>query len=144
MSEQTEKLVHILTDTIWNCSAYAMMYGNVSIEFATVNKYKYKISQNPNKGCTVEFNGPVNGLLHQNILPNMTYEEGTLVGKFVDSQTNEDLTPYMNMSDYGKLRAIKNNKASEERRKERKEEGVKTTLDIVVERKMRDGHISKP
>lgn len=71
--------------------------------------YVYDIRQNEDtKGCSVEFSGPVNALLKQNLLPEMTYIPHTLEGKFVNKDTGKDLTSYMNMSLYGKYRAKKN------------------------------------
>ena len=59
------------------------------------------------KGCSVEFNGPLNGLLNQVLLPDMTYVHHTLEGKFVD-QDGKDLTKFMPISEYCMLRDEKN------------------------------------
>lgn len=70
--------------------------------------YKYEITPRRGGGSCVEFSGPVNGLLAQNLLPEMTYVPHTLKGKFVDKETGRDLTAYMDMQPYGELRALKN------------------------------------
>ena len=70
--------------------------------------YKYTISDNKKGGANVEFHGPVNALLKQDLLPPMTYVPHTLKGKFVDSHNGSDLTPYMDISTYGVIRKAKN------------------------------------
>jgi len=82
--------------------------GGLKIETAW-GGYVYDIRQNEDaKGCSVEFSGPVNALLRQNLLPEMTYVPHTLEGKFVDKDTGKDLTGYMDMQTYGILRSQKN------------------------------------
>lgn len=77
--------------------------------------YVYDIRPNEDaKGCSVEFSGPVNALLNQNLLPEMTYIPHTLEGKFVDKDTGKDLTPYMSMPVYGECRAKKNEQVIED------------------------------
>ena len=76
--------------------------------------YKYNIKdKSDRKGAEVEFHGPLNALLNQNILPTMTYVPQTLEGKFVDAETQEDLTPFMDINSYGAMRKKKNGKTSE-------------------------------
>lgn len=77
--------------------------------------YNYKIKdKDDNQGAMVEFYGPVNALLKQNLLPSMTYVSQTLEGKFVDAETREDLTEFMDMHSFGILRAAKNDKTIED------------------------------
>ena len=95
-----------LWDTDFDC------YASVSVEkgrmdIATAwSGFEYQISENKDGGSTVEFSGPLNALMNQNLLPNMTYINGTLEGKFVDDKG--DLTPYMPIENYCILRAQKN------------------------------------
>lgn len=98
-----------LEDTDW-CGCYASVRKEdekLSITTAT-SSYQYEITPRAGGGSCVEFSGPVNGLLAQNLLPKMTYEPYTLWGKFVDKETGKDLTDYMDMQLYGELRAQKN------------------------------------
>lgn len=75
--------------------------------------FEYKIRDNQDKpGAVVEFNGPINGLLRQNLLPKMTYVPGTLEAKFIDAQSGEDLTSYMGINQYGEIRKEKNKRNS--------------------------------
>lgn len=77
--------------------------------------YNYKITDKKDgKGAKVEFRGPVNALLKQNLLPSMTYVPSTLEGKFVDAETQEDLTGFMDMHCFGIMRAAKNEKKIED------------------------------
>ncbi len=77
--------------------------------------YKYNIKdKSDGKGAEVEFHGPLNALLNQNILPTMTYVPKTLEGKFVDAETQEDLTPFMDINSYGAIRKKKNGKTSKQ------------------------------
>lgn len=76
------------------------------MKIETFGGYIYTIKQDEKGGCAVEFDGPINGLLSQNLLPPMTYVSGTLEGKFV--KDGEDLTDYMAMDIYGLLRQKKN------------------------------------
>lgn len=108
--KRTEDGDMYLIDPNWN-NSYATVKSTlkgIEIETAT-GHYTYSITQNENQGCTVEFNGPVNGLLNQNLLPKMTYVPKTLEGKFV-SKNGADLTPYNSIDTYGLLRDIKNGK----------------------------------
>ncbi len=98
----------LLIDTEWN-NCYATVTPTskgLHIETAT-GHYQYNITQNKQGGCTVEFNGPVNGLLNQQLLPDMTYIHHTLEGKFIDKEGN-DITSYAPISIYGELRKQKN------------------------------------
>lgn len=98
----------LLIDTNWN-DCYATVTPNskgLHIKTAT-GQYQYTITQNDQGGCTVEFNGPVNALLNQQLLPHMTYNPHTLEGKFIDKEGN-DITSYAPMDIYGKLRNQKN------------------------------------
>ena len=81
--------------------------GKLSI-WTAIGGYKYEIIPRRGGGSCVEFSGPVNGLLAQNLLPEMTYVPHTLKGKFVDKETGRDLTAYMDMQPYGEFRALKN------------------------------------
>lgn len=76
--------------------------------WTAIGGYKYEITPRRGGGSCVEFSGPVNGLLAQNLLPEMTYVPHTLKGKFVDKETGRDLTAYMDMQPYGEFRALKN------------------------------------
>lgn len=98
-----------LEDTDW-CGCYASVRKEdekLSITTAT-SSYQYEITPRRGGGSCVEFSGPVNGLLAQNLLPEMTYVPHTLKGKFVDKETGRDLTAYMDMQPYGEFRALKN------------------------------------
>ncbi len=77
------------------------------IETAMGN-YLYSIAEKKNGGSSVEFQGPVNALLRQNLLPSMTYVPGTLQGKFYNKDSGEDYTGYMDMEAFGILRERKN------------------------------------
>ena len=81
--------------------------GKLSITTAW-GGYNYEITPREKGGSNVEFSGPVNALLNQNLLPEMTYIPYTLEGKFVDRETGRDLTMYMDMQSYGTLRSLKN------------------------------------
>ena len=95
-----------LWDTDFDCYASVTVEkGKMKIETAW-SGFEYEISQNKKGGSTVEFSGPLNALMRQNLLPNMTYVPGTLEGKFVDDKG--DLTPYMSIDDYCLLREQKN------------------------------------
>lgn len=80
---------------------------NMKIETA-MGGYSYKITERPNDNSEVVFEGPVNALLNQNLIPQMTYVPGTLQGQFYDNKTRKNYTEYMNMSMYGMLRRLKN------------------------------------
>ena len=95
-----------LWDTDFDCYAsVSVKEDKMKIETAW-SGFEYEISQNKKGGSTVEFSGPLNALMNQNLLPDMTYVPGTLEGKFVDDKG--DLTPYMAIEDYCLLRAQKN------------------------------------
>ena len=81
--------------------------GKLSITTAW-GGYNYEITPREKGGSSVEFSGPVNALLNQNLLPEMTYIPYTLEGKCVDRETGRDLTMYMDMQSYGTLRSLKN------------------------------------
>ncbi len=105
-----------LQDKFSNCSADVWQKdGGLGISTAW-SGYFYDIRQKATGGCTVEFSGPVNGLLNQNLLPSMTYVHGTLQGKFVDAENDRDLTSYMDMGMFGVLRAMKNGERKGEER----------------------------
>lgn len=95
--------------------------GKMSIE--TALGVKYNITEKPEGGSRVTFEGPVNALLDQDLLPKMTYVPYTLSAKFIDSENGKDLTDYMNMNSYGFLRAEKNKKADEWGDKENPQDG---------------------
>lgn len=86
--------------------------GKMSVETA-FSGFKYSITENSDGGSSVTFEGPVNALLNQNLLPKMTYVPKTLSAKFVDNETGKDLTEYMDIHSYGVLRAEKNKQADE-------------------------------
>lgn len=65
--------------------------------------------ENPS-GATVYFDGPINGMMQQTLLPRMTYVPFTLEGRFYDPDTNKSLTPYLKMDDFGYYRELKNKK----------------------------------
>lgn len=69
---------------------------------------KYTITPNKHGGSHVEFDGSIYGAFNPLLLP-MTYVPHTLKGKFVDPETGKDLTSYMDMNTFSKLRAEKNN-----------------------------------
>lgn len=95
-----------LWDTDFDCYASVTVEEDkMKIETAW-SGFEYEISQNKNGGSTVEFSGPLNALMRQNLLPKMTYVPGTLEGKFVDDKG--DLTPYMPIEKYCALREQKN------------------------------------
>ena len=95
-------------DKNWPCSA-EVEYSEKEMKIATATGgYVYHIKPNEGrKGCSVEFNGPLNGLLNQVLLPDMTYVHHTLEGKFVDKD-GKDLTKFMPISEYCMLRDEKN------------------------------------
>lgn len=100
-------------DKNWPCCA-KVEYSDkeMKIETATA-QYSYHIKPNKGrKGCLVEFQGPLNGLMNQVILPKMTYVHHTLEGKFVD-QAGKDLTKFMPISEYCMLRDAKNKQPDE-------------------------------
>ena len=100
-----------LSDPYVNSSAYVKDYGDsLSIQTAW-SGFVYDIHQKEDGGCTVEFSGPLNGLLQQNLLPNMTYVPGTLEGKFLSNDDKKELTPYLDIDTYCMLRAQKNHES---------------------------------
>lgn len=111
IKEELRECDYRLEDPHFNCSAKVWeKKDGLKIETAW-GGYVYDIRQNKDaKGCSVEFSGPVNALLRQNLLPEMTYVPHTLEGKFVDKETGKDLTGYMDMQMYGLIRTMKNEK----------------------------------
>lgn len=95
-----------LWDTDFDCYASVTVEKDKMRVETAWSGFEYEISQNKNGGSTVEFSGPLNALMRQNLLPEMTYVHGTLEGKFVDDKG--DLTPYMPIENYCLLRAQKN------------------------------------
>lgn len=89
----------------WNFTA-EVKKTDAGLHIVTASSgFVYEITQKENnKGCTVEFDGPINGLMTQELLPKMTYISGTLEGKFVDADTHKDLTGYMDIVDYCDMR----------------------------------------
>lgn len=71
--------------------------------------YKYSIKDKKDGiGAKVTYNGPVNGLMNQMLLPKMTYVLGTLEARFLNAETGHPITSFMDMDHYGFLREAKN------------------------------------
>ena len=99
---------YILEDPDFNSEATVDLVEGGEMRITTAwSGYEYTIIQKKEGGCMVYFDGPLNGLLKQQLLPTMTYEPYTLKGKFVSSK-GEELTPYMEINDYCQLREQKN------------------------------------
>ncbi len=100
-----------LSDPDFDCAAQVEIKDNGLTITTAWSGYKYEIDDDKEgSGAWVTFYGPVNALGQQNLFPDWTYEAGTLEGKFVNSDTNEDLTGYMDMYHFGIMRAAKNEK----------------------------------
>ena len=69
--------------------------------FTTVNGYKYEVVDKVKDGAEVTFEGPVNALLAQSLLPRMTYVPYTLWGKY------EDMALYVEIQDFMEIRELK-------------------------------------
>lgn len=69
--------------------------------FTTVNGYKYEVVDKVKDGAEVTFEGPVNALLAQSLLPRMTYVPNTLWGKY------EDMELYVEIQDFMEIRELK-------------------------------------
>lgn len=111
--EVDDKHIQLNDPDFWSHAEVEIVDGGLDITTAFSN-YNYKIKDKRNgKGAEVEFHGPVNGLLRQNLLPSMTYVPHTLQGKFVDAESKESLTDYMDMHTFGIIRAAKNKKIIE-------------------------------
>ncbi len=100
-------------DKQWPCFA-DVEYSENEMKITTATaKYTYNIKPNKGrKGCSVEFKGPLNGLMNQVLLPKMTYVHHTLEGKFVD-RNGKDLTKFMPIAEYCELRDEKNKQPNE-------------------------------
>lgn len=55
-----------------------------ALHFTTVHGYVYLVEDKKSDGAIVSFNGPVNALLTQSLMPRMTYVRETLVGMSSD------------------------------------------------------------
>ena len=93
-------------------TAYLHIEKNSMTVETALSGYKYSINEYPEGGSFVTFEGPVNALLNQNLLPKMSYVPQTLKAKFTDNETGKDLTDYLDIHSYGILRAEKNKKAN--------------------------------
>lgn len=101
-----------LVDPYFHCSATVKDNGDHLSIVTAWSGFVYDIYQKEDGGCTVEFSGPLNGLLQQNLLPSMTYVPGTLEGKFLSNDDKEELTPYLDIDTYCMLRAQKNHESA--------------------------------
>lgn len=107
---ETEAGIHLQDPDFYSYATVTKTDEGIEISTA-LSGFKYQIKDNKDKpGASVEFDGPLNGLLQQNLLPRMTYVPKTLEAKFVDAKTQEDITPYMDINIYGELRKEKNRK----------------------------------
>lgn len=59
------------------------------------NSYRYEIFKGENGKTTVKFDGPVNALWQQNLLPKIKYRKGTLVGKYEEEEKYLSIAAYM-------------------------------------------------
>ena len=66
--------------------------------FTTVNGYFYEVVDGETDGARVTFEGPVNAMLAQSLMPRMTYVHETLVGKY------EDMDEYVEIQEFMKIR----------------------------------------
>lgn len=108
--EKGNKTHYLLSDPNVNSDADVTEKKDGSLEIITAwGGYQYIIQPNEKGGSSVEFHGPLNGLLRQNLLPDMTYVPHTLEAKFVSSDDKHDLTEFMSIEYYCALREAKNN-----------------------------------
>ncbi len=108
-SDKENPDISYMRDPYFDSHATVEKQNDGSLKITTaMGGYEYKITPNVNGGSNVEFKGPMNALLQQNLLPEMSYVPHTLEAKFVDSKSGKDLTDYLDMHTYGVLRAKKN------------------------------------
>lgn len=112
--EEDGSTVYALNDPEFDSSAEVWVDKDKSTMIIRTawSGFSYFIREKENGGCVVTFDGPVNGLLRQNLLPQMTYVPGTLKGKFCDE--DGDITPYLDIALYGELRKQKNKIVSDD------------------------------
>ena len=71
---------------------------NGRLYFATVNGYFYEVVDNEEDGARVTFEGPVNAMLAQSLMPRMTYVHETLIAKY------EDMDDYVGIQEFMEIR----------------------------------------
>ena len=77
--------------------------GDGVLVFETVNGYLYEVVDGEKDGAKVTFEGPVNALLAQSLMPRMTYVHETRVGKY------EDMDEYVEIQEFMKIREERHN-----------------------------------
>ncbi|MCM1324606.1 MAG: hypothetical protein NC218_10830 [Acetobacter sp.] len=65
------------------------------LHFTTVHGYVYVVEDKKGDGASVTFNGPVNALLTQSLMPRMTYVPETLVGMCSDMDDYAPIDVFM-------------------------------------------------
>ena len=66
-----------------------------ALHFTTVRGYVYLVEDKKGDGANVTFNGPVNALLTQSLMPRMTYIRQTLVGMSSDMEDYAPIAEFM-------------------------------------------------
>lgn len=77
-----------LVDEYFGCKSGGAAFVRVCCERSLYIKtawsgFEYEIDDDE-EGALVQFSGPLNALLNQNLLPSMTYIPGTLTGRYMD------------------------------------------------------------
>ncbi len=80
-----------------------------SIKIVTAwSGFEYYIKRNMSGGCEVLFDGSINGILSQHLLPKMTIVDGTMEGAFASPDYSRQITDWMSGFDFWLMREEKN------------------------------------
>lgn len=95
---------YYFSDDFSNCRARAYLDDSPQgrlIIISAMSCFKYEVTNLPQGGAEVFFDGPLNALLRQNLLPKMTYISHTLEAKY------DDMEDFLSIEEYCFLRKEK-------------------------------------